>query len=433
VTTAETDWPRVSVVVLNMDGKRHLGPCFQSLMEMDYPADQLEVILVDNGSRDRSVRYVQQEFPQVRIIQNERNEGFAGPNNQGAAAATGEYVAFLNNDMRVHPHWLRELVAAMRSAPDVAIVGGKILTWDGDAVDFGIGSINFYGMGFQPPDASPSPDQHAEVLFACGGSMLVRRQIFLEVGGFDPDYFAYFEDVDLGWRLWLLGYRVLYAPRSLTYHRGHGTSSRMTTAQVGVLYERNALYSIIKNYDEDHLQRVLPAALLLLVRRALIFGRVDKRTFRMPRSDSSGPPPFQAGQSWMKDFAPQHDDPLYRRWLSFAEEYGVWSAIKASIHVVLLWGYRLVGQLLRSQTLLMQRHAVSHLVAADDVVDSMPSLMDKRALVQAQRKRSDAEILPLFRTPFHPHPPYEEYAAVQSMLSRIYGIDEMFAGSAQSS
>ncbi len=426
--TAELEWPSVSVVVLNMDGLRHLGPCFRSLIELQYPPDRLELILVDNGSRDRSIRYVRREFPQVRIVENRRNEGFAAANNQGAAEATGQYVAFLNNDMRVHPDWLRELVAVMRTATDVAAVGGKILTWDGDAVDFGIGSVNFYGMGFQPPDASPANDQHAEVLFACGGSMLVKRDVFLAVGGFDPDYFAYFEDVDLGWRLWILGYRVLYAPRSLTYHRGHGTASRLTTAQVGVLYERNSLYSIIKNYEADHLQKVLPAALLLLVRRALIFGRVDKRSFRMPRSDTSGPPPVQTGQSWMKDFAPQKDAPLYRRWLSFAGEYGTWSAVKASIHVVLLWGYRLVGQVLRSQTLLMQRHAVSHLVAADDVIDSMPALMDKRGEIQANRKRSDTEILPLFRTPFHPHPPYAEYEAVQSMLARIYGIDKMFEG-----
>jgi GT2 family glycosyltransferase len=421
-------WPRVSVVVVNMDGLRHLGPCFDSLEALDYPKDRLELVLVDNGSRDKSVKFIRRHFPSVRVICNQENQGFAGANNQGVAAATGDYVAFLNNDMRADPDWLKELVLAIETARDVAVVGGKILNWEGSDVDFGMGSLNFYGMGFQPQDGSSADGHIEQVLFACGGSMLVDRSIFLDAGGFDPDYFAYFEDVDLGWRMWLYGYRVLYAPRSITYHRGHGTASKIAMSRLGVLYERNALYSIIKNYDEGNLNRVLPAALLLTVRRAMIFGRFNKGSYRMPRGASSGPIPLQPPRTeWLSPLLPDKEGSLLSRWLTQARDYGVREAVRGTFRVASMALFRLLQPMLGGEMLLATRHALSHLVAMDDLTDSMPMLMEKRAAIQARRKRRDDEILPLFRTPFAPHPPLEEYIVVQQTLVRIYGIDQIFA------
>ena len=420
------DWPRVSVIIVNMDGRRHLAPCLESLTKLDYPADHVKVILVDNGSRDDSVPYVRRNFPQVRVIRNEHNEGFAGANNQGAQAAKSRYVAFLNNDMRVHPAWLKELVTAARSAGDVAAVGGKILSWDGNAVDFEGSALNFYGMGFQPHDDPLPENQLSEILFGCGGSLLVDRQVFMDVGGFDQEFFAYFEDVDLGWRLWLLGHRVLYAPHALTYHRGHGTSSRMPASQIAVLYERNALYTIIKNYDDLNLQRVLPAALLLLTRRTMIFGRLDKRHFRMPRSVSSGPAPINSSQQLMLSTTKVSLRGIIQGFGQFVRDSGLWAAITEATRLALVSGHQKSGLLLRSKATLVPRQALAHLVAADDVIDAIPSLMEKRARIQAQRKRSDAEILPLFNVPFQPHPPFEQYIAVQKTLTHIFQIDKMF-------
>lgn len=422
----KTDRPQVSVVVVNMDGRHHLAPCLESLDKVDYSADRMEVILVDNGSLDGSVPFVQHNHPDVKVIQNDHNEGFARANNQGARAADGEFVVFLNNDMRVHPAWLSELAAAARSASDVAAVGGRILSWDGNAVDFEGAALNFYGMGFQPHDDPPSEDQLSEILFGCGGSLLVDRQVFMEIGGFDPDYFAYFEDVDLGWRMWLLGHRVLYAPRALTYHRGHGTSSRMPTAQVAVLYERNALYTIIKNYNEANLQRVLPAALLLLVRRAAIFGRLDKRGFRMVGSVASGPNPYGPTDEPLPSPPRTSLRQAVQRFAQFTRDSGLYAATVEAIRLVLVTGHQKLGRLLRSEASLVPRQALAHLVAADDVIDALPSLMEKRADIQSRRKRSDAEILGLFNAPFHPHPPFKEYISVQEMLTRLFEIDKMF-------
>lgn len=421
-----SEWPRVSIIVVNLDGLCHLGPCLSSLSELDYPAEQVEVILVDNGSRDHSVSFVQQNFSQVRLILNEHNEGFARANNQGAQAASGEYLVFLNNDMRAHPDWLRELVLAARSQEGVAAVGGRILTWDGDALDFVGGALNFYGMGFQPHDDPPPGDRPSEILFGCGGSLLVDSQVFLEVGGFDPDFFAYFEDVDLGWRLWLLGYRVLYAPQALTYHRGHGTSSRMPTSRVAVLYERNALYTIIKNYDERNLQRVLPAALLLLIRRTMVFGRLDKSAFRMPGSAPGEPALTATGESSQlaaPAFSLRHAIQTFRQ---FVRDSGLWAALTEAVRLGLVRVHAGAGKLLRSEVTLVPHQTLAHLVAADDVVDALPALMEKRAEIQARRQRSDPEILSLFKTPFHPHPPFPEYVQVQQVLTRLFRIDEIF-------
>src|SRR5207249_1502513 len=126
--------------------------------------------------------------------------------------ASAAVIAFLNNDMRVEPTWLRELVRPLVDESDVAATGGKILSWTGEAIDFVGGSVNFYGHGFQPLHGRPAEDvtglESRPFLFPCGGSMAIRRDVFLGSGAFDEDYFAFFEDIDLGWRLWVLGYRV---------------------------------------------------------------------------------------------------------------------------------------------------------------------------------------------------------------------------------
>src|SRR5205807_6508319 len=107
-----------------------------------------------------------------------------------------------------------------------------------------------------------------EVPFACGGSMLVSREVFLAAGGFDPDFFAYCEDVDLGWRLWVLGYKIRLAAKSRCFHRLHGTASSLPRHQRQLLYDRNTLSSLIKNVEDENLSPMLTVALFLLLERA---------------------------------------------------------------------------------------------------------------------------------------------------------------------
>jgi len=269
--------PAVSIVVPSWNGRALLAESLPALAALDYPRERVEVLVFDNGSTDGSVAWLRATWPAVRVLESRSNLGFAPACNRAAEAATGELVAFVNNDLRVAPDWLSHMTRALATT-GAAAAGGRILDWEGGRYDFDGGTMNFYGHGAAPrhgrvvrtqgapaavdaTSATPRP-----ALFACGAAMLVDRARFLASGGFDPDYFAYFEDVDLGWRLCLEGERVLFVPAALAYHRHHG--SGLDADRRTALLEANALASVVKNYDDANLARVLPAALLLLEARA---------------------------------------------------------------------------------------------------------------------------------------------------------------------
>jgi GT2 family glycosyltransferase len=226
--------PLVSLIVVNYNGRAVLPDCLASLAALDWPSAALEVILVDNASSDGSLQLAQEQLPGLRLLPQLRNLGFAPACNIGARAAQGEYLAFLNNDARVPPDWLQALTAPLQNAPDdLACVASTLLSWDGRLIDFVGGALNPGGRAFQVDQGLPYDPTHyreaRDLLFACGGAMLIRRRVYLEVGGFDDDFIAYFEDVDLGWRLWLMGFRVLHAPGAVAYHRLHATGRRLGT------------------------------------------------------------------------------------------------------------------------------------------------------------------------------------------------------------
>ena len=415
--------PSVTVIVLNYNGKEYLSDCLTSLFALDYPGESLEVLVVDNGSSDGSGRYLAENFPSAGLIQLSNNVGFAKGNNIGAQSATGEYLALLNNDMRVDQHWLSRMVEAIQAEDDVACVGSKILTWDGKATDFTGGVLNFYGMGFQP-ESDDSSDDLRETLFACGGAILIERQVFTESGGFDEDYFAYFEDVDLGWRLWVLGYRVLLVPQAVAYHRGHATGKKFAAEKRALLYERNALYTIIKNYGDEALGRVLPVALLLTARRSTLMSGVDKRGFRMEAEQLSSSiwPPSRCGSR----LAEGH---IRRELRTLLDEFGLWVLLKEVFRRILRWFYvRSVVQIKRGVAF-VPRESLSPLMALDDVAEMLPVMWDRRQEIQSRRRRDDVDILPLFGEPFHPHPSNSVYLELQQSLARLFGIVDLFGDS----
>ncbi len=273
--------PDVSVVVPNWNGKHHLERCFASLEALSY-GGRVELILVDNGSRDGSIALMRRRHPRVRLIQNRVNEGFAAACNRGARAAEGAVVAFLNNDMRVEPGWLEGLIAALRDGARCA--ASLIMSWDGSRVNYAGGGMNFHGIGIQLGlgDADAARHQRpGDTLFACGGAMAVERRLFLEAGGFDEDFFAYYEDVDFGWRLWVLGEKVAYAPASVAYHHHSATSARVDVHRIRLLQIRNPLCAIFKNYAAENLARALPAALLLTLRRTRYLLALDPAEFSL--------------------------------------------------------------------------------------------------------------------------------------------------------
>ena len=291
-TRAHAETPVVSIVILTAIGATHVRECLESLRQQTYPLDRIEIIVVDNNSAEDPTAVVERSYPGARVIRNASNVGFAAGNNVGAAVATGDYLVFLNDDTRVHTGWLAELVetAHRRGAASVA---SFIVDWSGKKVDFVDGAVNFQGKGFQLDyDAPVDSLSLAEkpMLFACGCAMLIDRAVFADAGGWDEGTFAYYEDVELGWRLNLLGHAVWFSPRSIVHHKHHGTSGRWPEPPRTRLYERNSLRMIYELLDLGSLARALPASLLLAADRALLSTPLSRATDVPAGPGPSGPP-----------------------------------------------------------------------------------------------------------------------------------------------
>ena len=255
--------PFISIIVVNYNGKHFLGECFVSLENLEYPRDKFEVILVDNASTDGSVHYVRETFPWVNILQLDKNYGFCKPNNDGVNIANGEYVVFLNNDTAVTKEWLLELVKGALSEEQIASCASKMLYYDRrNVINTAGGKLTIIGGGFYKGYGDKDGSEYSKpeyTGFGCGAGVLVKKELFQHVGGFDEDYFASCEENDLGWKLWLYGYKVLYVPTAVMYHKESGTfGSRSTFESIKVyLITRNRLYNIVKNLEAKNVIRAL--------------------------------------------------------------------------------------------------------------------------------------------------------------------------------
>jgi GT2 family glycosyltransferase/glycosyltransferase involved in cell wall biosynthesis len=362
-----------SVVIVNYRGADDTCAALAALAELRWPRDRLEVIVVDNASGDGSFDRITKAHPDVQVLALEQNGGFAAGCNAGAQVATGQYLAFLNNDARPDPEWLSAATAVLDRDGSVACVASKVLDWDGELVDFVDAGLGFYGHGFKlhagEPD-SPAYDREADVLFASGAATVVRASTFREVGGFDERYFLFFEDVDLGWRLWLLGHRVRYVPASLTFHRHHRSVGALGPAQEEFLLERNALFTIFKNYDEDNLRLSLPAALMLAVRRGTVRGGDDTAVLDPQRY----PPAGEAGAEERIDVDPR---------------------------------------------------TVAPFCAIDAFVEALPGLTADRRGLQTARRRADHEITRLFRLPLFSNVGDPEFVASFSAAVDALGVERI--------
>ena len=430
--------PTVSLIVLNWNGRSHLEPCFESLLAQDHPADRLQLILCDNGSTDGSVELMRRRYPQVELISLPENHGFAAANNLAAERATGEWIGFLNNDMRMGPEWLRTLLEARDECPDAACLASKIVSWDGGRIDFIGGGVNVFGHGFQVDygEAESPRDRARRVLFACGGAMLIRSDVYHDVGGFDPDFFAYFEDVDLGWRLNLLGHDVWYTPRAVVHHRHHSSGSKLEPHRLRVLYERNALCSIYKCFDEENLAAVLPVAMLLLNERALSIGELDRAEFHLgPGGPAAHRRVARQGPAYAFDPAASGRESTGAKVRRILRQEGVgglavkglrrlrWETKKASLGAAV----RVLPELNLPGLSPAFRISLAHYVALSEFGHRLPELTEKRRALQAGRRRSDRELLPLFVDPLWSSYTEPSYLEFYGMLSRTLGLDRRFA------
>jgi GT2 family glycosyltransferase/glycosyltransferase involved in cell wall biosynthesis len=365
----------VSVVIVNYRGADDTCTALAAVHDLRWPQDKLEVIVVDNASGDGSVERIATEHPGVRVVALEENLGFAAGCNAGAQAATGEHLAFLNNDARPDPAWLSAATAVLDRDGSVACVASKVLDWDGELVDFVDAGLGFYGHGFKLHAGErddPAYDREADVLFASGAAMVTRASTFREVGGFDERYFLLFEDVDLGWRYWLLGYRVRYVPSSLVFHRHHRSVGALSRAEEDYLLERNALFTIFKNYDDANLEQSLGAALMLAVRRGAVLGGDDMGVLDPQRR-------LQARASG--------EDDVVR----------------------------------------VDARTLAPTYAVDAFVEALPELTRDRRELQTTRRRADHEITRLFRLPLFPSIGDPTFVESFSATVDALGVESMFS------
>jgi GT2 family glycosyltransferase len=241
---------QVAVLVLNRDGAHFLDACFQSLLKITQPS--FDIYLIDNASSDSSIELTRTRYPTVRIIRNETNLGFAGAYDQAIRVLDYEYVVLLNNDTLVEAKWLQALFTPAEDDEEVAACTSKIVMMsDHTILDHAGGMLTLTGSGLDVGKWSKDRGQYQaarEVGFGCGCSLLIRRSAYLEAGGFDPRYIIYHEDVDLCWRMRLLGYSVMYVPDSVVYHHlGGGTITGMENPWKTYLCQKNRLANMIKN------------------------------------------------------------------------------------------------------------------------------------------------------------------------------------------
>lgn len=246
----------VSVIIPNLNGKVHLAECLDALQAQTFT--DFEIIFVDNGSTDGSIEFVAKHYPNIHRVAHATNTGFAGGVNSGIKVASGKYIALLNNDAIAHPSWLTELVKAM----DVAdIAGAKMLYYsDHHEIDTTGDFISKWGLAYPRGRNQTDSDKYSgypAIFSACGGACIIKRSVLDEVGLFDEDFFAYYEDTDMGFRARLAGYKVVLAPKAEVYHHVGATTSKMGHfARYQSL--KNTQYLFWKNMPSPLLWKVLP-------------------------------------------------------------------------------------------------------------------------------------------------------------------------------
>ena len=252
--------PDVSVIVLNYNGRPWLKPCLDALAAQT-GAPAFEVIVVDNASADGSADYVREHFPDVRVHEAGGNLGFSGGNNAGARLARGRLLVFLNNDTVAAPDWLRRLAGALDERPGFGFGTSRIVFADNPAVVDSAGDGYLFAGGAFKRGYGQRADDYAEsreVFGACGCAMVMKRELFEAVGGFDPAFFIFYEDVDLSYRAQLRGARCWYAADAVVHHAGSGTMGRQSVRAV-YYGQRNLEWTWLKNTPGSLLARSFAA------------------------------------------------------------------------------------------------------------------------------------------------------------------------------
>jgi len=260
LSIGSADSALVTVIIVNYNGRHHLERCLPSVLQTR--KNEFEVIVVDNGSTDGTIEWLSEHYRKIRVLALGSNRGFGEANRLGVEAAQGEFIAFLNNDTEVDPGWLTPLIEALNSDEEIAAACSTLRLLDQpEVLNARGGGMSKLGYGFDHDfgfPVLPDVERQKDVLFPTAAAMLMRTGDWETSGGFDRAFFMYHEDVDLGWRLWLLGRRVVVCADSVVYHLCGGTTKSLRgldwRANLGM---RHNVRSLIKNYETRNLMIAL--------------------------------------------------------------------------------------------------------------------------------------------------------------------------------
>ena len=260
-----------AVVILNWNGKKMLERFLPSVTA--HTQGDAEVIIADNGSTDDSLDFVRAQYPGLRIIELDKNYGFAGGYNRALQQVQADYYVLLNDDVEVTPGWIEPVVAQMQQHPDTAICQPKLLMYDQrDTFEYAGGAGGFldkYGYPFCRGRMFTSLEQDngqyntpGEIFWASGAAMFVRADVWHQLGGLDDDFFAHMEEIDFCWRAKNAGYRVEYCPQSTVFHVGGGTLPKSNPRKTYLNF-RNNMALLYKNLPKRRLAWVMCSRIVL--------------------------------------------------------------------------------------------------------------------------------------------------------------------------
>lgn len=264
---------KVAVIILNWNGKKYLEEFLPSVVDSTYP--ELELIVADNASTDESVEFLRAVYPDVRIILNSGNLGFAKGYNEALKVVEADYFILLNSDVKVGPNWIEPVIRAMEADPSIAAAQPKILSYRDPALFEHAGAsggfIDTLGYPFCRGRIFDTVEQDqaqyndtTEIFWASGAAFFIRKTAWETAGGFDADFFAHMEEIDLCWRLKNMGFRLIVCPESVVYHLGGGSLSSDSPYKTYLNF-RNNLFMVQKNLP------AFQAALVIFVRFWLDF------------------------------------------------------------------------------------------------------------------------------------------------------------------
>jgi hypothetical protein len=274
--------PKVSVIILNYNGKGLIVNCLHSLGRQRFR--DFEVIVVDNGSSDGSILEINEFLKNSRIISNtklillDKNLGFTGGNIEGLKYCSGKYIVLLNNDTVVDENWLFELVRAVEAQPDIGICASKLITYGTNVIDSAGDGYAASLKGFKRGEGEDSKrfSQQEYVFGACGGAVLYRREMLDEIGFLDEDFFLIHEDTDLNFRAQLAGWKVLYVPAAVVYHKVRSSIGHMSDKAIYYTL-RNSELVRIKNIPISLFLNCMPVFILGIVSEFLYFAIKHRR------------------------------------------------------------------------------------------------------------------------------------------------------------